>query len=100
MRIPGIGSKLPLGAMRDTVYGGSSLNLRNGGILLVFTDGIPDARNSARDFYEYEMLRKLIERMDTAGLSAKEIRDGIIEDVRRFTGDAPQNQDMIVVKSV
>lgn len=97
MRLTGTGSNLPLGAMKDTVYGESTIALGEGDVLVLFTDGLPDAWNNAQDFYEYDRVRNLVEKMDVSSLSAKEIKDRIIEDVRRFAGGAAQHDDMTVV---
>ena len=39
----------------------------------------------------------LLEKIDTSGLTAKEIKDKIIGDVERFSEGAPQHDDMTVV---
>jgi sigma-B regulation protein RsbU (phosphoserine phosphatase) len=92
-----IGPKLPLGSIKDTIYEERSIGLKQGDVVVLFTDGLPDARNGERDFYEYENLKKLLEKMDVTKLSAAEIKDGIIDAVKRFTGTTPQFDDMTVV---
>ncbi|HVO76378.1 MAG TPA: PP2C family protein-serine/threonine phosphatase, partial [Candidatus Bathyarchaeia archaeon] len=93
----GTGSNLPVGAMSDTVYGESTIALGEEDVLVLISDGVADAWNSAKEFYEYERLRNLIEKMDTSHLPAREIKDRIIDDVRRFAGGARQHDDMTVV---
>ncbi len=68
-----------------------------GDVLVLFTDGVTEAKNSAREFYDYAGLRKLLEKTDTSTLSAKEIKNSIIEDVKRFAGAAHQADDMTVL---
>ena len=96
------GSRLPLGTIRDTSYVETKIQLQHGDVIVFFSDGIPDARNKAEEFYESETLLELLQRMDTRSLSAREIKNIIIDDVMRFSGKAPQNDDMtvVVVKSV
>jgi serine phosphatase RsbU (regulator of sigma subunit) len=101
-RLAGAGSNLPLGAMKDTVYGESTIALGKGDVLVLFTDGLPDAWNNAQEFYEYDRLKSLLENMDVCRLSSRQVKDRIIDDVRRFMGGAHQHDDMtvVVVKAV
>ena len=94
--LAGVGSRLPLGSMRDTMYEERSISLNQGDVLVLFTDGVTDARNR-RDFYEYEKLKKLLEEMDAMSLTAREIKDAIVGDVQRFMGSTPQFDDMTVL---
>jgi serine phosphatase RsbU (regulator of sigma subunit) len=91
------GARLPLGALQDTVYEEGSLRIMKGDVLVLFTDGVTEARNNAKEFYDYAHLRKLLERLDASMLSAREIKTKIIEDVKRFTGSAQQADDMTVL---
>jgi sigma-B regulation protein RsbU (phosphoserine phosphatase) len=68
-----------------------------GDVIVLFTDGITDARNGEMDFYDYRCLKQFVEMMDCSGKSAREIKDRVIEDVRTFVGSAPQHDDMTVV---
>lgn len=95
--IKGEGSKFPLGIRKDNVYLEKRTQLKTGDILVLFTDGIPDTRNHDGKFYEYRTLKILLEKMDTTVLSAVQIKEKIIADVRAFTGTAPQNDGMTLV---
>jgi serine phosphatase RsbU (regulator of sigma subunit) len=65
--------------------------------VVLFTDGVTDARDSDMEFYDYDCLKRFLEIMDTSAMSAREIKDRIIEDVKQFVGSAPQRDDMTVV---
>ncbi|MCX5752688.1 MAG: SpoIIE family protein phosphatase, partial [Candidatus Krumholzibacteria bacterium] len=91
------GPRFPLGALQDTVYEERSIRVEKGDVLVLFTDGVTDARNSAMEFYDYECLKRLLEIMDTSGMSAGELKDRIVRDVKQFVGSAPQRDDMTVV---
>jgi serine phosphatase RsbU (regulator of sigma subunit) len=91
------GPRVPLGALQDTVYEERSVRVEKGDVLVLFTDGVTDARNSAMEFYEYECLKRFLEIMDTSEMSAREIKDRIVENVKQFVGSAPQHDDMTVV---
>ena len=89
--------KYPLGSLRNTAYEERTLPLKPGDVLIFYTDGVPEARNYSKGFYEYERLEKAVKEMDTASLSAREIKDRIIRDVKQFSRSAPQFDDMTVV---
>jgi ligand-binding sensor domain-containing protein len=91
------GPRFPLGALQDTVYEERSVRLEGGDVLVLFTDGVTDARNGDMEFYDYNCLKRFLEIMNTSGMSAGEIKDKIVEDVKRFVGSAPQRDDMTVV---
>ncbi|MCP5102093.1 MAG: SpoIIE family protein phosphatase, partial [bacterium] len=95
--IESTGPRLPLGSFRDNTYQETSLQLKTSDVVVLFTDGIPDSRNENGEFYGYGTLKKLVEKMDTASLSAAEIKEAIIGDVKRFSGAVPQQDDMTVV---
>lgn len=99
--IDGSGHQYPLGIVMDTIYDETVVRLKPDDVLILFSDGIPEARNGAMDFYEYDTLIDLLEKINTSTMSAGEIKERIIEDVQGFTSGAPQNDDMtvIVIKS-
>ena len=96
------GSKYPLGLVEDNTYQEKTVHLKTGDVLILLTDGIPEAQNHAKELYGDDKLKTLLETLDTAALSAKEIKEKIIEDARRFSGKAPQHDDVtvIVVKGI
>ena len=91
------GTKLPLGILPDGEYEERTVQLRAGDVLLLLTDGIPESQNLSRTFYGTDTLRRLLEGMDTDGLSAEKILETLIIDVRRFTAGAPQHDDITAV---
>jgi sigma-B regulation protein RsbU (phosphoserine phosphatase) len=91
------GARMPLGAVQDTVYDEESFRMGKEDVLVLFTDGVTEARNGRGDFYDYAGLRRLLEGLDTSLLSAREIKTKIIEDVRAFAGSAQPADDMTVL---
>jgi serine phosphatase RsbU (regulator of sigma subunit) len=88
---------LPLGAFSESEYGEDTVQLNPDDVLLLFTDGIIEAQNNLGDFYDYHRLIDLITGLPTDKLSARLIKDKIIEDVNNFVGNAEQQDDMTVV---
>lgn len=79
------GAHLPLGALADTRYESRTVRLEPGDLLLVFSDGVPEARSPAGEPYGYDAPGRLLADLDLAYASAATIRDALVADVRRFT---------------
>jgi ligand-binding sensor domain-containing protein/serine phosphatase RsbU (regulator of sigma subunit) len=95
--IKSVGTKLPLGVMKNKVYLEKQHQLKTGDVVVFFTDGIPDAENQVGDFYGYKKLKQLLDTMNTERFSAFEIKENIIADVREFSGDVSQGDDITLV---
>ena len=91
------GARFPLGAVRDTAYESRTLSLAPGDIVVLFSDGVPEARDRAGDLYGYDAPRELLARLDTSDLEASQIKDAIVEDVYRCCNSDRLSDDMAVV---
>ena len=91
------GSTHPLGMTEHTTYAVREVTVSPGDVLLFQTDGIVEAQNRSRDLYGEERLVTLLRSLDTANLSARAIRDAVLDDVRSFTSSVPQHDDMSIV---
>ncbi len=94
--IKGTGSTHPLGGKRENIYRETKLHLQSGDVLIFVTDGVPEAQNHSREQYGEQRLKHLIRKLDTCSLSAKEIKEQIVNDVTRFASRV-QHDDMSVV---
>ncbi len=87
---------IPLGIHTEFAYGESSTALMPGDALILYTDGITDARNRTMEDYSEERLFQF-----TAGLArdltARQLLDAISADVSRFTQGAEQADDITLV---
>lgn len=72
-----------------------ALRYESGDTFLFVTDGITEAHNSKGEQFGEENLAALL--TETADASAAEIRDFVLESVRRFAGDTSQHDDQTVV---
>jgi hypothetical protein len=95
--LSGKGHKYPLGSVRSNGYEENQQKLNEGDVLVLYTDGIPEAKSNSRGFYGYDTLRTLLSQMDTSVLTASAIREKILQDVQNFSGSAQQYDDMTVV---
>jgi len=93
------GDRFPLGAIRDASYKSRTLELTAGDVVVMFTDGVPEARNRAGDQYGYDAPRELLVRLDTTVMTAEEIKDAIVSDVYRCCGGSGSrlSDDMTIV---
>jgi ligand-binding sensor domain-containing protein len=88
---------LPLGAFKDTQYQDCQLRLESGQVLVLYTDGVVEARNKAEEFYDSNRLLSLLDRIPMDDCSALEIKEMIVDNVRQFTGGTLQHDDMTLV---
>lgn len=86
---------LPLGISNDRVWGKRTLQMKPGGLLLLYTDGVTDSRNDAGEFFGSERLVRT--RRKTLHLSAQEILSSFMYELPRFMGTTPQGDDMASV---
>lgn len=87
----------PLGARSDTKYSVEKLSAEVGDYLCFCSDGIVETANSAGDIFGYERIRDLIENACRQGRTAHQIVGLVMETVRAFAADVPQEDDMTCV---
>jgi sigma-B regulation protein RsbU (phosphoserine phosphatase) len=88
-----------LGMMPGMDYETAVIDVGSGDCLVLYTDGITEAANKADDEYGEERLKEFIRaRM---AMTAKDLMDAIVGDVRKFCGKTPQRDDitLVVVRS-
>ena len=83
-----------LGVMEDT-YEKQLFNFSKDDIGIFYTDGVVEARRENGDFYGLEKLFETIEKnLDS---SAKDIGEAIYKDLKDFTKEARQNDDITIL---
>jgi sigma-B regulation protein RsbU (phosphoserine phosphatase) len=95
--LDGKGPHFPLGMQAGTVYDNCRLELQQGDILFLLTDGFTEAMNDARDSFGPERVERTAAAHDLAGLSAADILQRITAEVQAFAGTAAQHDDMTLV---
>ena len=86
---------IPLGIESGSTWGQEEISIYPGDVLILYTDGIPDAQNSQGNFFEEE---NLIETAQShLGMAAHEIQSVILEKVQNFVGDVPQFDDITLM---
>jgi sigma-B regulation protein RsbU (phosphoserine phosphatase) len=91
----GVALGLDDGGVFDAVLEEREFDLRSGDILVFYTDGFTEARNMAgEEFTESRLLKSVA---DAKERTAEEIIDIVVNDAKRFSGDAEQHDDMTMV---
>lgn len=85
---------IPLGIDAEAPYGQQEHRLTPGDVMLLYTDGIPEAFGPGGEMYGVERLTRVLEscRPDVDGL-----RDAVVADVAAFCGDRPVSDDRTMV---
>jgi sigma-B regulation protein RsbU (phosphoserine phosphatase) len=88
----------PVGILLTSLSEDFSLSFKPGDLLVVVTDGVNEARNTAGAMFSYERLLQLIEA--NVDKSAKDILEILFDAVEAFRGEHPPDDDqtLIVIK--
>jgi sigma-B regulation protein RsbU (phosphoserine phosphatase) len=86
---------LPLGVFCSTPYEIESFQLARGDTLLLYSDGLTEARDRGNDEYGIARVRGLLERHRASDANA--LVAAIIEDLRTFREGAPHTDDVTVL---
>ncbi len=86
---------LPLGIDAGLRHESRTLTLGRGDLLVIYTDGIVEADNAAREEYGEARLVELVRAAATAGAGA--VLERILASVAAFVGGAPQQDDITCV---
>jgi sigma-B regulation protein RsbU (phosphoserine phosphatase) len=86
---------IAMGIEPDSTWTTNTVEIEPGDVLLLYTDGIPDARDEDGDFFDDEAIIE-IARQNTGRL-AFEIQSSIIEEVQKFIADSPQDDDITLM---
>jgi len=84
-----------LGPFPTETFKTESILMKKGDVLLLYTDGIPEATNEQGEFYgEDRLFQKILE---SRGQSAREITQHILQDVQVFNSSGTQSDDKTIV---
>lgn len=83
---------LALGLAPDSHYSEHSFKLKKGELLVVYSDGVTEARNEANELFGEERLFSLLNEL--GGMSSPEIGERIVAEVAGFVGDEPRTDDL------
>jgi serine phosphatase RsbU (regulator of sigma subunit) len=84
-----------LGLLDFATYESDSLTLAAGDLLVMYSDGVTEARNLEEEEFGRDRLRATVGAAHGAG--AEQVVDDILVAIRRFVGSAPQADDITVL---
>ena len=87
----------PLGIKADSVYEAVDMQLEKGDRVVFCSDGIVEATDVGDLMFGFDRTRQSIRSGCEAGLSAQELLDQILVDVKTFSGEAAQGDDQTIV---
>jgi sigma-B regulation protein RsbU (phosphoserine phosphatase) len=71
--------------------------LEEGATLFLYTDGVTEAKNEARQLFGLERTEAVLQRCAAAQLGPKEILEAMGDEVHRFVGSAEQSDDLTML---
>jgi sigma-B regulation protein RsbU (phosphoserine phosphatase) len=86
---------IPIGIAEDTTWGNDSVSINPGDVLILYTDGIPDATNKDGETFGEETLVEVAKA--ALGKPAGDLQANILDAVHNFVGDAPQYDDITLM---
>ena len=89
-----MGMSLPEGVGGD--YPEAEVRMAAGDLLVLYSDGVPEAQDAQGNFYEESRLAEVIRRSGRE-TNARALMREIVRDVTAFRGETPQMDDMTVV---
>lgn len=91
-------SGLALGMFCSSEYTAQHLPLEAGDFMVLYTDGLTEARNRADEEYGSERLAVGLDDLARRpGLTARAITAACVDDLRAFRGDAPKADDLTIM---
>ena len=87
----------PLGMRARTRYGTLSVDLEPGDRIVFISDGIPEAEDAEGEIIGFERTAEIVKECCARNVSSEGVIEGLVQDVRDFTGDVPQGDDMTFI---
>jgi len=86
---------LPIGIEEETAWERASAQINPGDVLVLYTDGIPEAQNGTGEYFKRQALEKVIN--DNIGQSAEGLQKAILDALYDFLGDIPPQDDITLM---
>ena len=86
---------MPLGILEEEQWEERTLHFDPGDLCLFYTDGVTEAQDRHGDFFDARRLARVFQL--NAGGSAQEVKQAVLDEVARFTGEVPQADDMTLL---
>jgi sigma-B regulation protein RsbU (phosphoserine phosphatase) len=84
-----------VGMMEDLPFGSLKTTLQPGESLLVYSDGVNEAMNEAKELYSTQRIGEFLAQLPPG--TPLESTNAMVAEVKRFAGGAPQSDDITVL---
>jgi serine phosphatase RsbU (regulator of sigma subunit) len=88
-------TSLPVGMIEDAAFEAVTQKVEKGDTIIVFSDGLSEARSPRGDYFEGARLKQVLDQAGTLGAEA--LHASILEAVRTFTEGMEQRDDITLV---
>ena len=86
---------LPIGVQEGARWTKAAVQLEPGDRLILYTDGVPDARNQQGEAFTIQPFLEVAKQ--NLGLSAEELQSKLLQEISGFVGTAPQSDDITLM---
>lgn len=90
-------SGLPLGVMEDMTYEQIEVQLHKGDVVVIYSDGVTDARSPADELYDSQKNHRLLKRVAQSSGGPAAIGRAILQEIREFSSGHSQADDITLV---
>ncbi len=88
---------VPLGVLEDERYEEAILEPDRYNVIVLYSDGLTEARNAAGTMYGLDRLEGFLRRMAKDRPGPREVHAAILDDLKRFTGGVAQADDLTIL---
>ncbi|MFH1429616.1 MAG: PP2C family protein-serine/threonine phosphatase [Candidatus Margulisiibacteriota bacterium] len=92
------GKGVILGAFAGSSYEANEIEIKKGDILILYTDGLTEARGADGEMYGTERLQSIVDKAADVSLNAA--CDAIFNDVRKYSGNVQQDDETLIILSL
>lgn len=86
---------MPIGIEENALWEQASVQIQPGDVLVLYTDGIPDAMNEAEEHFKEDRLVDIT--LSNLNLPVQELQTMILKSVQEFVGETPQFDDITLL---
>ncbi len=86
-----------LGLNYDSKFKTTNIKLNQNDLIVFYTDGVTEALNADADFYSSERLLNALRDVDLKNVSAKNLTETLIDDVKLFANENEQTDDITIL---
>lgn len=91
--------RFPLGFRADVTYAETDFQLQPGDVVMLYSDGLPEARNPKGALYDYPGMERLLSDIDTASLTSEQICEVIRQEILTFSNyDLADDMTVVILK--